>query len=91
MRKHETLCVWGVCQMSSSGRECIKQRRWSFDLFHLGQYVLVLDDVFIGGQQDIELPAAQLRHETAAQGRGALSCGGHTHKKKITFCLTILQ
>lgn len=30
----------------------------SLDLFHLGQYLLVLDDVFIGGQQHIELPAA---------------------------------
>lgn len=53
----------------------IIERGQSFDLFYLGQYLLVLDDVFIGGQQDIELPAAELRHKPAAQNRSSLSMG----------------
>ena len=55
----------------------------SFDLFHLGQYLLVLDNVFIGGQQDIELPAAELRHKPTAQSRGALRWD--RHKEKTNF------
>lgn len=38
--------------------------------------MLVLDDVFVGGQQDVELPAAELRHEPTAQS------GGPLHKDK---------
>lgn len=41
-------------------------------LFHLGQYLLILDDVFIGCQQDVELPAAELRHKPPTQGRSSL-------------------
>lgn len=55
----------------------------SFDLFHLGQYLLVLDDIFIRGQQDIKLPAAELRHKPTTQSRSALQWG--THKKKGQF------
>lgn len=58
-------------------RHYIIERGQSFDLFYLGQYLLVLDDVFIGGQQDIELPAAELRHKPAAQSRSSLQWGRH--------------
>lgn len=44
--------------------------------------MLVFDDVFIGGQQDVELPAAELRHQPTTQSRGAL-CGD---KEETTFC-----
>lgn len=44
----------------------------SFRLFHLGQYLLILDDVFIGCQQDVELPAAELRHKPPTQRRSSL-------------------
>lgn len=39
---------------------------------YLGKYLLVLDDVFIGGQQHIELPAAQLWYKSAAQAGSPL-------------------
>lgn len=54
--------------------------KWSFNLFYLGQYLLVLDDVFIGCQQDIELPTAELRYKPTAQSRGALLSEGHKEK-----------
>lgn len=56
-------------------RKQITDRRKRFDPFHLSQYMLVFDDVFIGGQQDVELPAAELRHQPTTQSRGALICG----------------
>lgn len=54
-----------------------------FNPFNLGQDVLVFDDVFIGGQQDIELPAAELRHKPTTQSRGALICGRHKDMFKL--------
>lgn len=41
--------------------------------FYLGQYVPVLDNVFVGGEQNVELPTTKLRYQVAAQVRGALS------------------
>lgn len=55
-----------------------------FDLFHLGQYLLVLDDIFIRGQQDIKLPAAELRHKPTTQSRSTLQWG--THKEQTILC-----
>lgn len=74
---HMETWMWKSWQQS-----WIIHREQSFDLFHLGQYVFVLDDVFIGGQQDIELPATKLRHEPTAQSRGALPC---ERKKKTAL------
>lgn len=39
---------------------------------HLGQDVLVLDDVLVGGDEHIELAAAKLRHQRSPHGRCAL-------------------
>ena len=39
---------------------------------HLGQHLLVLDDVLVGGEQHVELAAAQDGDEGSAGGRGAL-------------------
>lgn len=64
-------------------RKHIIDRRKRFDPFHLSQYMLVFDDVFIGGQQDVELPAAELRHKPTTQSRSALTCGD---KGESTFC-----
>lgn len=48
------------------------QTKLRFTLRYLGKYLLVLDDVFVCGQQHVELPAAQLWHKSAAQARSAL-------------------
>lgn len=61
----------GVCV------NCAADRGHSRDLVHLGQDLLVLDDVFIGGQQHVELPAAELRNKPTAQSRGALPWWRH--------------
>ena len=61
-----------MCMCVSASEKWIILRGQSFELLHLGQYVLVLNDVFIGGQQDVELPTAELRNEPTAQHRGAL-------------------
>jgi len=59
-----------------------------FDPPHLGQDELVLDDIFVGGQEHVELPAAQLRHEPAAQHGGSLTPeggeGGKVNGKQIS-------
>ena len=39
---------------------------------YLGQHLLVLDDVLVGGKQHVELAAAQDGDEGSAGGRGAL-------------------
>lgn len=56
------MVAWGIAA----------QMEQNFSLFHLSQYLLVLDDVFIGCQQDIELPAAELRHKSTPQRRSSL-------------------
>lgn len=66
---------------------------------HLSQNVLVFDDVLVGGQQDVELATAELRHQATAQTRSALKTQnflsqsaqttprGITNKKKSQFTL----
>lgn len=54
------------------GRLYVPEKRKRLDVFYLGQNLLVLDDVFIGGQQHVELPAAQLWHKPPAEARSAL-------------------
>lgn len=39
---------------------------------HLGEDVLVFDDVLVGGEQDVEFPAAELRYECPSCCRRAL-------------------
>lgn len=58
--------------------------RYIFPFFYLSKYVLVLDDVFIGGYQDIKLAAAELRHETPTQTRSALKRERQDRKNNIT-------
>lgn len=48
--------------------------------------MLVLDDVFIGGEQNIEFPTAELRHKSTAQGWGALLI-----ERKTTIPITVLS
>lgn len=43
------------------------------EITNLGQYVLVLDDVLVCGQQHVEFAAAELRHQSSAQAGGTLS------------------
>ena len=45
---------------------------------HLGQDLLVLDDVLVGGEQHVELAAAQLRYKGTPGGRRALG----VHKRR---------
>lgn len=42
------------------------------DPSHLGQHLFVLDDVLVSGEQDVELPAAELRDEGSSSSRGPL-------------------
>lgn len=81
------LILWIFVKTEMSNRVQVRKhiidRRKRFDPFHLSQYMLVFDDVFIGGQQDVELPAAELRHKPTTQSRGALICGD---KQETPFC-----
>lgn len=52
-------------------RACCKEAQ-SFDVLYLSQDVLIFDDVFIGGQKDVKLSTAKLRHKASAQSRSAL-------------------
>lgn len=73
-----------VTELSCSKGPSIRsrERTESFHVFYLGKYLLVLDDVFIGGQQHIELPAAQLWHKSAAQAGSSLEA----EQREMCFC-----
>lgn len=75
------MCIY----ISKLRRHDVRERGQSFGFFYLRQYLLVLDDVFIGGQQDIKLPAAELRHKPTAQSRSSLQY--EAHKEKSIFFL----
>ena len=71
-------CTWGhgTPRGSSHLRRVTRRRGPNCNegwlIADLGEDVLVLDDVLVGGEQDVELPAAELRHEGASRCRGAL-------------------
>lgn len=75
------MCVHQVCVQRGLCKE--DGALISFSFFHLGQNVLVLDDVFIGGQQNVEFPTTELRHEPPAQGGGALQRGDTEGKVSV--------